>query len=39
LAPLQALVAGGLTPADVLIMGMEKERDPLATMVERTALI
>ncbi len=38
LAALGALVGKGWTPADALLDGMEREKDPLAAMVERSAL-
>ncbi len=38
LAKLRKLVEKGLTPADVLLEGMEKEADPLAAIAKRTAL-
>jgi glutamate--cysteine ligase len=34
----RALVAKGRTPADVLLEGLDKEKDPAAAMMERTAL-
>jgi glutamate--cysteine ligase len=38
LAKLKKLVEKGLTPADVLLEGMDKEADPLAAIAKRTAL-
>lgn len=38
LVRLQKLVEQGKTPADVLLEGMEKEADPLAAILRRTAL-
>jgi len=38
LARLRKLVGEGRTPADVLLEGFEKEKDPAAAMVERSAL-
>jgi glutamate--cysteine ligase len=38
LAKLKKLVEKGLTPADVLLEGMDKEADPLAAILKRTAL-
>jgi len=38
LARLKRLVGAGRTPADALLDGMEREADPRAAMVERTAL-
>ena len=38
LARLEALVAKGLCPADVLLEGMDREKDPKAAMLARSAL-
>lgn len=38
LARLRALVGEGRTPADVLLEGMDKERDPHAAMIERATI-
>jgi glutamate--cysteine ligase len=38
LARLRKLVAQGSTPADVLVDGLDHEKDPAAAMMERTAL-
>jgi glutamate--cysteine ligase len=38
LSRLRNLVAAGRTPADALLEGMDREADPLAAIVERTAL-
>jgi glutamate--cysteine ligase len=38
LARLRRLVGEGRTPADALLEGMDREADPLAAIVERTAL-
>jgi glutamate--cysteine ligase len=38
LARLRKLVGEGKTPADVLLEGMDHEKDPLAAMVERSSL-
>jgi glutamate--cysteine ligase len=38
LSRLRQLVTKGLTPADVLLEGLEREKDPSAAMVERAAL-
>jgi glutamate--cysteine ligase len=38
LARLRALVGQGKTPADVLLEGMDREKDPVAAIVERSSL-
>jgi glutamate--cysteine ligase len=38
LARLRNLVSHGKTPADVLLEGMDREKDPLAAMVARSSL-
>jgi gamma-glutamylcysteine synthetase len=38
LARLRKLVGEGKTPADVLLQGMEKEKDAAKTMLERSTL-
>jgi glutamate--cysteine ligase len=38
LARLRALVGSGRTPADVLLQGLDREKDPAAAITERTAL-